>query len=100
MSIEKIVECINAKADMLTRASDNIWEYAEMAFREHKSMNEICAILEAEGFKVEKGIGDVETRWQAPHIRNPSKKAAPATAAATICSVSARWLPPSPSRNI
>ena len=63
MSIEKIVECINAKADMLTRASDNIWEYAEMAFREHKSMNEICAILEAEGFKVEKGIGDVETAF-------------------------------------
>lgn len=63
MSIEKIVECINAKADMLTQASDNIWEYAEMAFREHKSMNEICAILEAEGFKVEKGIGDVETAF-------------------------------------
>ncbi|MGM9638310.1 MAG: amidohydrolase, partial [Butyricicoccaceae bacterium] len=63
MSIEKIFECINAKADMLTQASDNIWEYAEMAFREHKSMNEICAILEAEGFKVEKGIGDVETAF-------------------------------------
>ncbi|MEA4920205.1 MAG: M20 family metallopeptidase [Clostridiaceae bacterium] len=63
MSIEKIVECINSKAGMLTKASDNIWEYAETAFVEHKSMEELCSVLEAEGFKVEKGIGDVETAF-------------------------------------
>ncbi|MBQ1271344.1 MAG: amidohydrolase [Clostridia bacterium] len=63
MSIEKIIECINSKAGMLTQASDNIWGYAEMAFREHQSMNEICSILEAEGFTVAKGIGDVETAF-------------------------------------
>ena len=63
MSIEKIASVIESKAGMLTRASDNIWEYAEMAFREHKSMEELCGILEAEGFEVKKGIGDVETAF-------------------------------------
>ena len=58
MSIEKIASVIESKAGMLTKASDNIWEYAEMAFREHKSMEELCGILEAEGFEVKKGIGD------------------------------------------
>ncbi|MBR4875199.1 MAG: amidohydrolase [Clostridia bacterium] len=63
MSIEKIASVIESKAGMLTKASDNIWEYAEMAFREHKSMEELCGILEAEGFEVKKGIGDVETAF-------------------------------------
>lgn len=63
MSIEKIVEVINSKAEKLTRASDNVWEYAETAFVENKSMDELCALLESEGFKVEKGIGDVPTAF-------------------------------------
>lgn len=63
MSIEKIVEIINSKAEKLTRASDNVWEYAETAFVENKSMEELCALLESEGFKVEKGIGDVPTAF-------------------------------------
>ncbi len=63
MSIEKIVEIINSKAEKLTHASDNVWEYAETAFVENKSMEELCALLESEGFKVEKGIGDVPTAF-------------------------------------
>ena len=63
MSIEKIIECINSKAGKLIKASDNVWEYAETAFTEHKSMEELCALLESEGFKVEKGIGGVETAF-------------------------------------
>ena len=63
MSIEKIVEIINSKAEKLTHASDNVWEYAETAFVENKSMEELCALLESEGFKVEKSIGDVPTAF-------------------------------------
>ncbi len=63
MSIEKIVSCINAKADKLFAASDAVWEYAETAFTEFKSMDTLCELLESEGFKVEKGIGDVPTAF-------------------------------------
>ena len=63
MSIEKIVQSVNSRAEALTHASDNIWEYAETAFVEHKSMEELCGLLESEGFKVEKGIGGVETAF-------------------------------------
>ncbi len=63
MSIEKIIESVNARADRLNLASDRIWEYAETAFTENRSMEELCSILEAEGFEVKKGIGNVETAF-------------------------------------
>lgn len=63
MAVEKIIEAIDSRADRFILASDRIWEYAETAFVEYQSMNELCTILEAEGFAVERGIGGVETAF-------------------------------------
>lgn len=43
--------------------SDAIWEYAELGFREYKSAQLICKVLEDEGFTVEKNIAGIETAF-------------------------------------
>lgn len=43
--------------------SDKIWDYAETAFEEFKSMECLCEVLEQQGFQVEKGIGGITTAF-------------------------------------
>ncbi len=54
---------IDAKKDLIINANDRIWEYAETAFTEFKSMTILCEALESEGFTVEKGVGKVPTAF-------------------------------------
>jgi aminobenzoyl-glutamate utilization protein B len=55
---------VDAKKDMYIDANDRIWEYAETAFEEYKSMDKLCELLEKNGFKVEKkGVADVATAF-------------------------------------
>lgn len=60
---QRIKGWIAEKADRLTAASDAIWGYTETAFTEYRSMEELCRLLEEEGFRVEKGVGNVETAF-------------------------------------
>ena len=60
----KALQAVDDKKDMFIDANDRIWEYAETAFEEFKSMDKLCEMLEKEGFKVEKGIGDVPTAFK------------------------------------
>jgi len=56
MSIKtKLADCIEAKKDLFTSVNDKIWEYAEIAFDEHKSSDLLCSVLKEEGFEVKKG---------------------------------------------
>ena len=54
---------IDEKQALLDDVNDSIWEYAETAFQEFKSMDKLCEALEQEGFKVEKGVGDIPTAF-------------------------------------
>jgi aminobenzoyl-glutamate utilization protein B len=48
---------------MYIDANDRIWEYAETAFEEFKSMDKLCELLEKNGFKVEKNVADIPTAF-------------------------------------
>ena len=60
----KALEGVDAKKDIYADANDRIWEYAETAFEEFKSMDKLCELLESNGFKVEKGLGDIATAFK------------------------------------
>ena len=51
-------EIDNTAAEIL-EASDIIWDCAETAFLETKSMKVLCDLLRKEGFEVEEGTGPV-----------------------------------------
>jgi aminobenzoyl-glutamate utilization protein B len=55
---------VDAKYDVYAEANDRIWEYAETAFEEFKSMETLCELLEQNGFAVEKGIGNLATAFK------------------------------------
>jgi len=61
--VERISQLIEEKRDQLIQISNCIWDYAETGFEEWKSANLLCETLEKEGFKVEKGIGGIETAF-------------------------------------
>lgn len=64
MKKKKSLDYIIEKKSLITNVSDNIWEVAETAFREFKSVDYICDALESEGFEVEKNIGGIETAFK------------------------------------
>lgn len=61
----RIAEIVEQKRDMFIQASDQIWEYAETRFEEHRSAHLLSEILENEGFSVERGAGGIETAFVA-----------------------------------
>ena len=56
--IEKVIEEDSGK---ILEANDKIWEYAELAFKEYKSAELLCKMLEEEGFTVETGLAEIPT---------------------------------------
>ena len=59
----RINDVIESKKDILTTLSDGIWDMPETAFTEFESVKKMCAVLESEGFTVEKGVAGVETAF-------------------------------------
>ena len=57
-SVEKLVE---EKLPIFTKASDQIWDYAELMFQEKKSSALHAEIMQEQGFKVERGVAGMET---------------------------------------
>lgn len=51
----------------IEEVTKKIWDYAELRFEEYKSMNELADYAEKAGFKVEKGIGGLETAFKATY---------------------------------
>ncbi|MCS7462080.1 M20 family metallopeptidase [Paenibacillus doosanensis] len=58
-----ISEIMEGKREMFIQVSDRIWEFAETRFEEFRSAELLCATLENEGFKVERGVGGMETAF-------------------------------------
>jgi len=63
MDFTKYLDSIEREKDVILTASNKVWDAAETAFAEWKSMAALCEALEKEGFEVAKGIGDVPTAF-------------------------------------
>ncbi|MGE5578630.1 MAG: amidohydrolase [Bacillota bacterium] len=59
------VKYIEEKRSLLTRLSDEIWEYAEVGLHEDRSAKALADALEAEGFTVERGVAGMPTAFVA-----------------------------------
>ncbi|MDR1832887.1 MAG: amidohydrolase [Fusobacteriaceae bacterium] len=51
----------------IAEVAKNIWDYAEIRFKEHKSAEELARYAEAAGFTVERGAGGLETAIKASY---------------------------------
>lgn len=57
--IEKLYQLIKEEESTLIKASDAIWEYAEVGFDTPKSSAHLAGVLASYGFEVEVGVGNV-----------------------------------------
>jgi aminobenzoyl-glutamate utilization protein B len=64
---EEVLKIIDKKSKLLIDVSDKIWEYAEIALMEEKSSKLLEGVLEKEGFRVEKDVGDLPTAFVATY---------------------------------
>lgn len=62
-SLLELSQLIEAKRDVFIGVSDSIWEYAETRFQEFQSAELLCQTLEQEGFRVNRGVGGIETAF-------------------------------------
>lgn len=60
---ETVFEWIKANEEMLSEFNQEIWNYAEPAFREYKSSRAYVKLLREEGFDVEEGSGGMPTAF-------------------------------------
>lgn len=56
---------IDEKKETVFTVNDRLWDYAETAFREFRSVEEFLSVLEAEGFRCERGVGNIPTAFRA-----------------------------------
>ncbi|HZO29510.1 MAG TPA: M20 family metallopeptidase [Chloroflexota bacterium] len=63
--LDWISDLTATKAPTYIALSDDIWEYAELRFQEHKAVAAQSALLEAEGLKVTKGLAGMSTAFVA-----------------------------------
>lgn len=64
---EQISQLIEAKRDKFTAAADRIWSTPETRFATEKSVQPFYEILAEEGFKVEKGLADMDHSFVATY---------------------------------
>jgi aminobenzoyl-glutamate utilization protein B len=64
---EEAVASIEKRKAEMTKLSDQIWGFAETAFREHKSSKALSDYAEQQGFKVERGIAGMPTAFIASY---------------------------------
>ena len=61
--MERILQAIEDKKELLEQTSDYIWECPETAFTEYKSAACLCDVLRKEGFTVEENLAGIETAF-------------------------------------
>lgn len=62
---EKIEQLVDAKSAQTYKVLSNIWDYAELNFKESKSAKELADTLENEGFTIEMGVSGMPTAFVA-----------------------------------
>ena len=64
---KELLNSLDQKSSALISVSDNIWEAAEVAFREEKSAEYLIQYAEENGLKVEKGLAGMPTAFTATY---------------------------------
>jgi aminobenzoyl-glutamate utilization protein B len=67
MEKQAAVNTINSLSPQLTELSDQIWAFAETALSEHRSAALLADWAEANGFRVERGVGGLPTAFTAEY---------------------------------
>ena len=62
---DEIISYVDSRKDLYFETSDQIWEYAELGLKEHKSAAALIDILKNEGFQVTQGVSDLPTAFLA-----------------------------------
>lgn len=62
-AVERIKEMVEEKRERYIQMNDDIWEAAEVAFKEERSCKILIDVLREEGFEVEKGIDGMPTAF-------------------------------------
>src|SRR5689334_14051565 len=62
-----VVQSIEGQAAEMTKISDQIWSFEETAFNETQSAKALADYAEANGFKVERGVGEIPTAFVATY---------------------------------
>ena len=65
LSLDALSARVAAKAPAFRDLADRIWDFAELRFQEHRSSEAQIALLEAEGFRVTRGLGGLATAFVA-----------------------------------
>lgn len=65
--VETLRKIIDEKSAVINDINRSVWEYAEIRYQEFKSAAKIIAVLEAEGFKVEKELVGIKTAFRATY---------------------------------
>lgn len=61
------VTAVDQRAETIGTLGKKVWEFAELAFQEHKSSRLLADALEAEGFKVTRGVATMPTAFVAEY---------------------------------
>ncbi len=67
MRKEAALRAVEEKAPLIREAAEKIWGYAELSLQEERSAALYCRLLEAEGFRVERGICGIPTAFSASY---------------------------------
>ena len=62
-----VLKSIEKHQDELTKISDQIWGFAEIAMREHQSAKVLADYAETQGFKVTRGVAGIPTAFIAEY---------------------------------
>lgn len=63
MEKAQLYASVEQHAKLLTDLADRIWEYAELSMQEHKSAEDYCQTLEAQGFAVTRALCGIPTAF-------------------------------------
>lgn len=61
------VAAVDERSAVITDLGKKVWEFAELAFQEHKSSKLLADALESEGFKVTRGVATMPTAFVAEY---------------------------------
>ena len=57
------INWVDENKERIIEISDEVWDYAELGFKEFKSAKLLANELKKHGFKVEEGVGDMPTAF-------------------------------------
>jgi len=64
---QDVFNSVDKHEEELIKLSDQIWEFAETAYNEHKSAKVLADYAEEQGFKVERGVANIPTAFIASY---------------------------------